>query len=164
MISHKKMELIWGAEHSFRSAKNSSQYPVVTTTIKASFFSKSLKSPYSMNTRWVFSMVVQGFFHQLQASTGRVMAEVLWKVLTVGSFWWSTPLKFKLKIHALARATNCDVGQFWGMLHWRNMFARWSCTCLFSSYVDLTSISELGSNCPFAFNCAKKWDFNFLLW
>jgi len=48
-----------------------------------------------MNTRWVFSMVVQGFFHQLyllmlqgflhfvemtgfgEASTGRVMAEVL---------------------------------------------------------------------------------------
>lgn len=134
-----------------------------------------------MNARWVFSMVVQSCFHQLyllmlqgflhfveitgicffflfflgfgEASTGRVMAEVLWKVLTVGSFWWITPLNWK---SCFGKGNSCDVRQFWGMLHWRYMFARWTGTCLFSSYVDLPSISELGSNCPFAFNCAKS--------
>lgn len=156
--------------------KNSSQCPVVTTTIKASFFfkilEKSIFHEYSLGFLHggagflpsTVSLDAAGFsrfwwgFHWTSHGRGALKGFDSWVVL-VDSHLWNSIWK-----SCFGKGNSCDVRQCWGMLHWRNMFARWSGTCLFSSYVDLTSISELGSNCPFAFNCAKKWYFNFLLW
>ena len=177
----KKMELIWGAEHSFRSAKKAQANVQSPPLSRLVFFQNLWKvhipwirvgfSPWwcrvsSINCiSWccrVFSTLLKWLVLvrlPLDESWQRCF-ERFWQLGRFGGIHlWNSNWK-----SCFGKGNSCDVRQFWGMLHWRNMFARWSGTCLFSSYVDLASISELGSNCPFAFNCAKKWYFNFLLW